>query len=166
MKTLAYQVNLTALFNAQDCEKRHIDSETKLKQEEGAINKERLLKIVLPFIHGVMALHNRNCIKTNTSSTGCNGLLGYSKVNIEERIDFYVNTDKDIIWSDNYQTFTYRDISGKKIMIWLNSRGGSFQATPKLEYSLTSMFGGYGESIEDELIKIAKFCARYTDNWE
>jgi hypothetical protein len=166
MKTLAYHVDITALFNAQDCEKMHIDSETKRKQEEGAINKERLLKIVLPFLHGVMALHNRKCIKSNRSSTGCDGLLGYSKVNIEEKIDFYVNTEKDIIWHDNYQSFTYHGFPSKEIKIWLNSRKGCYQATPHLEYSMTSLFNTYAESIEDELFRIAKMCARYTDDWE
>jgi hypothetical protein len=165
MKTLAYHVDITALFNAQDSQKRHLDSETKRKQEEGAINKERLLKIVLPFLHGVMALHNRKCIKSNRSSTGCDGLLGYDKVNIEEKIDFYVNTDSHMIWSDNFQTFTYR-INGKDIKIWLNSRKGCFVNTPHLEYSMTSLFDTYSKSIEDELLGIAKMCARYTDDWE
>lgn len=167
MKTLAYHVDITALFNAQDSEKRNLDSKAKREQEEGAINKERLLKIVLPYLHGVMALHNRKCTLTRDSTTGCIGLLGLNKVDIQKEIDYIVNTDSHHVWQDNFQTFTFDGFSGnRKIKIWLNSRIGSYKYTPRLEYSMTSVNSTYGTSIEHELIEVAKLCAKYTDDWK
>ena len=165
MKTLAYTVDIEKLFNAQDSEVTKIDHAKKEFDAIGARNKEQLLRIALPFIHGVYALHNRKCTHTTDSSTGNRGLLGLSQVNIEKEIDYIVNTDSNYVWSNNFTTITVEVMNGKKIKIWLNSRNGCHKSTPHLDYSMTSVNSIYGTSIEDELVTIAKYCSRYKDEW-
>ena len=166
MRTLAYSVNLEKLFNIQDEQLNENNVEKNKIKFKGIRNKERLLKIVLPFVHSVYALHNRKCKLVNGTSTGCRGLLGINKVDIDKEIDFIVNTDCHLIWSDNYSTFTFK-IGSREMKIWLNDReGGCYKSTPHLEYSMTSINSIYGSSIEDELVEIAKRCAIYTDDWK
>jgi hypothetical protein len=165
MKTLAYSVNVEELFNTQDDQYATNVAKENRKVAIGIANKTRLLKIVLPYVHSVYALHNRKCNRTMTSSTGCTGLLGINKVNIEKEIDFIVNTDSHFVWSHNFATFKF-DIGGHNIMIWLNDRNGCHNSTPHLDYSMTAINKVYGTSIKDELMTIAKLCSKYTDEWK
>ena len=166
MKTIAYSVNVEELFNTQDDQLASNVAEENRKVAIGKANKTRLLKIVLPYVHSVYALHNRKCNRTMTSSTGCKGLLGLNKVNIEKKIDFIVNTDSHFVWGHNFGTFKF-DIGESRIMIWLNDReGGCHKSTPHLDYSMTSINKVYGTSIKDELIAIAQLCSKYTDDWK
>ena len=165
MKTLAYSVNVEELFNTQDDQLASNVAKENRKVAIGIANKTRLLKIVLPYVHSVYALHNRKCNRTMTSSTGCTGLLGINKVNIEKEIDFIVNTDSHFVWSDNFATFKF-DIGGHNIKIWLNDRNGCHKSTPHFDYSMTSINKVYGTSIKDELMTIAKLCSKYTDEWK
>ena len=158
MKTIAYSVNVEELFNTQDDQLASNVAEENRKVAIGIANKTRLLKIVLPYVHSVYALHNRKCKRTMSSSTGCKGLLGIDKVDIEKKIDYIVNT--------NFSTFKF-DIGEIRIMIWLNDReGGCHRSTPHLDYSMTSINKTYGTSIKDELIAIAQLCSKYTDEWK
>lgn len=166
MKTLAYSVNVEELFNTQDDQLASNVAEENRKVAIGKANKTRLLKIVLPYVHSVYALHNRKCKRSMTSSTGCKGLLGLNKVDIEKKIDFIVNTDSHFVWGHNFGTFKF-DIGESRIMIWLNDReGGCHKSTPHLDYSMTSINKVYGTSIKDELIAIAQLCSKYTDDWK
>jgi hypothetical protein len=166
MKTIAYSVNVEELFNTQDDQLASNVAEENRKVAIGKANKTRLLKIVLPYVHSVYALHNRKCKRTMTSSTGCKGLLGLNKVNIEKKIDYIVNTDSHFVWGHNFGTFKF-DIGESRIMIWLNDReGGCHKSTPHLDYSMTSINKVYGTSIKDELIAIAQLCSKYTDDWK
>ena len=166
MKTIAYSVNVEELFNTQDDQLASNVAEENRKVAIGKANKTRLLKIVLPYVHSVYALHNRKCKRTMTSSTGCKGLLGLNKVDIEKKIDYIVNTDSHFVWGHNFGTFKF-DIGESRIMIWLNDReGGCHRSTPHLDYSMTSINKVYGTSIKDELIAIAQLCSKYTDDWK
>lgn len=166
MKTLAYSVNVEELFNTQDDQLASNVAEENRKVAIGKANKTRLLKIVLPYVHSVYALHNRKCKRSMTSSTGCKGLLGLNKVDIEKKIDYIVNTDSHFVWGHNFGTFKF-DIGESRIMIWLNDReGGCHKSTPHLDYSMTSINKVYGTSIKDELIAIAQLCSKYTDDWK
>ena len=166
MKTIAYSVNVEELFNTQDDQLASNVAEENRKVAIGKANKTRLLKIVLPYVHSVYALHNRKCKRSMTSSTGCKGLLGLNKVDIEKKIDYIVNTDSHFVWGHNFGTFKF-DIGESRIMIWLNDReGGCHKSTPHLDYSMTSINKVYGTSIKDELITIAQLCSKYTDEWK
>ena len=166
MKTIAYSVNVEELFNTQDDQLASNVAEENRKVAIGKANKTRLLKIVLPYVHSVYALHNRKCKRSMTSSTGCKGLLGLNKVDIEKKIDYIVNTDSHFVWGHNFGTFKF-DIGESRIMIWLNDReGGCHKSTPHLDYSMTSINKVYGTSIKDELIAIAQLCSKYTDEWK
>ena len=173
MNILHYTIDLKYLFDIQDEQLIANKSAQEQREEEFKQNKKELLKYVLPLMHGIYALHNRKCNKTNTSTTGDIGLLGYSKVNIEEKLNFIV--ESDYYFKDNGIKFecslfshTFKD----KIKVWLN-REEKYIHTPHLGYSMigiaidSSIFDGtlYGESIEDELLKVAKFCAEYTEEW-
>jgi len=166
MKTLAYSVNVEELFNTQDDQYATNVAEEKRKVAIGIANKTRLLKIVLPYVHSVYALHNRKCNHTTDTSTGYRGLLGISRINIEKEIEYIVNTDSHFVWGHNFSTFKF-DIGESRIMIWLNDReGGCYKSTPHLDYSMTSINKVYGTSIKDELMTIAKLCSKYTDEWK
>ena len=171
MKVLAYSVNLEKLFNAQDAQLSRNEEKQRLKIKRGAENRERLLKIVLPFVHGVLALHNRKCSYDWNYSTGCDGLLGISKADIQRKIDHIVNTDHHLTWQGNFDTFVFK-VGNKKIKIWLNDReGGAHRSGASrylnLPYSMTS-FGSdsYGTSVENELLLIAKYCSIFKDEWK
>lgn len=166
MEILYYSINIDKLKTIQEQQTTQNREEKRIKEEQGLLNKKRLLKYVLPFVHSVFELHNNKCNLDYNTSTGKRGLLKINKIDIQKELDFIINTDLHLIWSNNYQTFTFLDeINGKNIKIWLNSRDGCHVSTPNLEYSMTSHFDTYGKSIEDELEKIAKFCSRYTDSW-
>ncbi len=170
MDILHYTIDIKNLLKVQDQQSQINDFKEREKEREGFENKKRLLKYVLPFMHGVYALHNNKCnrcrvYKTTFNPEGVNGLLGNDKVDIDEKLDYIVNTDSHHVWKNNYQTFTTK-IGGKDITIWLNSREGAHKATPRLEYSMTGLwFDVYGNSIEDVLNEIAKYCAKYTEEW-
>tara|TARA_R110000803_G_scaffold207208_1_gene275008 strand:+ start:603 stop:1100 length:498 start_codon:yes stop_codon:yes gene_type:complete len=165
MKTLAYSVNVEELFNTQDDQLASNIAEENRKVAIGIANKTRLLKIVLPLVHSVYALHNRKCNHTMDTSTGYSGLLGINKINIEKEIDYIVNTDSHLVWFDNFATFKF-NIGRNDIKIWLNDRYGCHKSTPHLDYSMTSISSTYGTSIKDELMTIAKLCSKYTDEWK
>jgi hypothetical protein len=173
MNILHYTVDLKYLFDIQDEQLLVNKTAQEQKEEEFKRNKKELLKYVLPLMHGIYALHNRKCNKTNTSTTGNNGLLGYSKVNIEDKLNFIV--ESDYYFKDNGATFecnlfnhTFRD----KVQVWLNKKGKHIH-TPHLGYSMMGLTRDgsvrdgsiYAKSIEDELLKVAKECAEYTEEW-
>ena len=166
MEILHYQVNLDALFETQNKQAIALDQQKKEYEAQGLENKKELLKHVLPFMHGVYALHNHKCNRTTSSSTGRDGLLGFRKLNIEEELERIVKIDSHLMWKDNYQTFVFT-ILNKEIKIWLNKQHGAHKNTPHLPYSMTTPFPNktYGDSVEAVLTEIAKYCARYTDEW-
>ena len=138
------------------------------KQEEFKRNKKELLKYVLPLMHGIYALHNRKCNKSTSSVTGDVGLLGLSKVNIEEKLNFIV--ESDYLFQDNGATFKSSSHSNghisREICVWLHGKG-KHQATPHLGFSMTGLVSSvYGESVEKELLKVAKVCAIFTEEWK
>jgi hypothetical protein len=165
-----YAINLDKLIKIKNDKADKDKAEEGRFHREGMKNKKRLLKFVLPYVHSVFELHNHKCLKTSTAIGGRVGLLGHNKINVQEKIDYIVNTDSRHVWSNNFQTFTFinNEINMKQVVkIWLNSREGAFKATPHLEYSLLSVDANlvYGESIEKELEKIAELCAVFTEDW-
>ena len=168
MDILHYTIDLKDLFDTQD--KQSVVNKTAEddKQEEFKRNKKELLKYVLPLMHGIYALHNRKCNKSTSSVTGDVGLLGLSKVNIEEKLNFIV--ESDYYFKDNGATFKSSSHSNgyisREICVWLHGKG-KHQATPHLGYSMTGLVSSvYGESVEKELLKVAKVCAIFTEEWK
>lgn len=169
METLQYSIDITKLTNIQN--KQTIENNIKEEEfkREGIKNKKALLKYVLPFVHSVYELHNHKCYKHSEYFNRQKGLLGYGKIDIEKELDYIINTDFHMYWHHNFQSFTFcnRTINQKgKLSIWLNKREGCHKSTPNLEYSMTSFFGTYSESIEEELERIAKYCSQYTAEWK
>ena len=164
MEILHYTIDLRSLFEAQD-EQLEINTQKEIEyKRQGEANKKKLLKHVLPLMHGVFELHNRRCKVDSSSVTGRIGLLGLNTVCIQEELDFIVN--KDYHWKDNFCTFDFHR-SNVRIWIWLHEFG-KMKVTPHLGYSMTEVVntgGVYGKSIEDELTKLAQLCARYQDKW-
>lgn len=168
MEILHYSINIDKLKNIQKQQTIQNSVEEENIKLQGTKNKKRLLKYVLPFVHSILELHNNKCKLANYSTTGRDGLLGYSKVDIQKELEHIVNTDNHLTWQNNYQTFTFinRTVNNtRNLKIWLNSRDGCHKSTPNLEYSMGSYFHVYGKSIENELESIAKLCSRFTDNW-
>ena len=172
MDILHYTVDIAELLRKQEQQLELLDEQAERRKEAGLENKKELLKYVLPLMHGIFALHNNKCHKTGASTSGYAGLLGYSKYNIEERLQHIVDSESSLTWSDNFQTFTFENFGGvnfKQVKIWLNRRQGCFKATPRLPYSMAALLNTsdevYGESIESELEKLAKHCATYRDSW-
>lgn len=171
MDILHYTIDLKDLFDTQDKQLVVNKTAEEEKQEEFKRNKKELLKYVLPLMHGIYALHNRKCDKSTSSVTGDVGLLGLSKVNIEEKLDFIV--ESDFYFQDNGATFNYSTHSSAvvvgEINIWLHGPG-KFQYTPNLNYSMARIVRNnmhiYGASVEQELINLAKACAIYTEEWK
>lgn len=168
MKTIYYSVDVAHLLDLQKEQSlMNREREDRIK-EEGRENKERLLKYVLPLMHGIFAIHNNKCIKANYSTSGRDSFLGYSKKDIEKSIEAIAESESDILWSDNFACFSYRINERNKFKIWLHGKG-KMEYNRNMEYSMTSILPNgrtYAESIEKELENIAKYCARYTDNWE
>jgi hypothetical protein len=169
MDILHYTVDLKYLFDTQDQQVIVNNTAKEKKAEEFIENKKELLKYVLPLMHGIYALHNRKCTKSDYSVTGDKGLLGLDKVNIEEKLKFIV--ESDYYFKDNGESFACNlsyPLRGP-IKVWLN-KDNNFKATPDLAYSMSTLVSGdngvYGKSIEDELLKVAKVCAQYTDEWK
>lgn len=169
MDILHYTVDLQHLFDVQDQQLTANKTAQEKKAEEFKENKKELLKYVLPLMHGIYALHNRKCNKTNTSSTGETGLIGNSKVNIEEKLKFI--TESDYHFKDNGSLFEYslNFPLNNNIQVCLNKEN-KLKATTGLGYSMTTLVSGdngvYGKSIEDELLKVARVCAIYTEEWK
>lgn len=169
MDILHYTVDLQHLFDVQEQQLTANKTAQEKKEEEFKQNKKELLKYVLPLMHGIYALHNRKCNKTNTSSTGETGLLGLRKVNIEKKLKFIIESDYH--FKDNGSLFEYRlnFPLNNNIQVWLN-KDNNFNATPDLAYSMATLVSGdngvYGKSIEDELLKVARVCAIYTEEWK
>ena len=121
MDILHYTIDIKNLLKVQDQQTEINDLAKEQRTNNGIANKKRLLKYVLPFMHGLYAIHNNKCKKTWISSTGSRGLLGLSKEDIEAKLDFIVNTDSHHTWEDNFSVFKYRLIGcNKEIKIWLN----------------------------------------------
>lgn len=169
MDILHYTIDLKDLFDTQD--KQLVVNKTAEyeKQEEFKRNKKELLKYVLPLMHGIYALHNRKCNKSTSSVTGDVGLLGLSKVNIEEKLNFIV--ESDFYFKDNGATFKYAQfgkVIQSEIAVWL-PRHGKMNVTAHLGYTMRGLINDdvtYAESIESELIKLAKKCAIFTEEWK
>jgi hypothetical protein len=94
-------------------------------------------------------------------------LLGLNEIDAEAKIDWIVNTDHHLVWSDDYQKITI-DVGSNKVKIWLNDKLGAHVHNSNMSYSMTSVIKDkiYGESIESELIVIAQSCAKYQDEWK
>ena len=169
MDILHYTIDIKNLLKVQDQQTEINDLAKEQRTNNGIANKKRLLKYVLPFMHGLYAIHNNKCTKTWDSSSGSRGLLGLDKEDIEKNLDYIVNTDSHHTWEDNFASFKYRFIgSNKEIKIWLNRSvcgKTKFANTPKLEYSMTGFDDTYGDSVEEVLNDIARHCASYTDEW-
>lgn len=165
MEILHYSIDLEKLFNTQDQHRKVLNQEKidLLKFREN--NKKELLKVVLPFMHSLYALHNNKYLKDWDSPSGKRGLLGPCKVDIQKGLDRIVS--KGLGWKDDNQMYEQK-ISNVDIKIWLNSRPGCYKSTPNLTYSMCSTIDKsqiYAESYESELLKIARECAKYTDEW-
>jgi len=166
MEIISYSIDLNTLFSIQDKETENNIIKANTIKEEGLKNKVKLLKIVLPYIHSVYALHNRKCKNENNSITGKRGLLGLDPYDIDKEINRITTTECRFTWNDNFSTFIFD--SGKvKTKIWLNDKRGAYIHNPKLDYSMTSIIEGktYADSIQDELIEIARICSKYQDSW-
>lgn len=167
MEILHYQLDITSLLNKQDESTKKKKLDDLLYENQGRENKLKMLKYVLPYVHGVSALHNHKCDKSEGRFDGVyRGLQGWGRLDIQKELDFIANKC-ELFWKDNFATFEYK-VYGKKIMIWLN-KDKKYIATPNLPYSMTSFVEGkrYGDSIESELEAIATFCGtRFMDDWE
>ena len=168
MEILQYQLDITSLLNKQDESTKKKKLDDLLYENQGKENKLKLLKYVLPYVHGVLALHNHKCDKKSQGRFGGEylGLQGYGKRDIQKELDYIAN-ESDFSWRENYSVFEYK-VYGKKIGVWLNKHGKHIE-TPNLPYSMTSFVEGkiYGDSIESELEAIATFCGtRFIDDWE
>lgn len=165
-KIIHYQLDVTSLLKKQDEFKKEAEEQEALIVEQGQKNKLQLLKYVLPYMHGVFAIHNHKCDRYNCLGTNYRGLVGWGKIDVDKELEYIVNTDDRFLWENNFQTFK-STICKKEIKIWLNNREGAFVATPHLPYSMTSFgMGIYGESIEKELEILAQYCStRFKDEW-
>jgi len=167
MDIIHYQLNLSELFAAREQKIEQDNIEARQKEQTRLENKKQLLKYVLPFMHGVLALHNHKCEKVQSFfGEYKKGLLGLGKRDIDYYLDS-IASGSPIHWNETCDTFSFC-IENKTILIWLNSKRGCYQSTPHLPYSMSSFKDalGYGKSIEDELISIAQYCARYTEDWD
>jgi hypothetical protein len=169
MDILHYTIDLKDLFDTQDRQLVANKTAEEEKQEEFKRNKKELLKYVLPLMHGIYALHNRKCLKSSSSVTGETGMLGLHKVNIEEKLNFIV--ENDYYFKDNGATFKcaqFGQVIQSEITVWL-PRHGKMNVTPHLGYTMLGLINDdvtYAESIESELIKLAKKCAIFTEEWK
>lgn len=166
MEILQYQLDITSLLNKQDESTKTKKLDDLLYENQGKENKLKMLKYALPYVHGVLALHNHKCDKSKGRFGGeYIGLQGYGKRDIQKELDYIANRS-ELNWRDNYATFEYK-VYGRKVIIWLNKHGKHIQ-TPNLPYSMTSFVeGNYGDSIESELEAIATFCGtKFMDDWE
>jgi hypothetical protein len=173
MDILHYTVDIAELLRKQEQHSKLLDEQAEIYKGVGLENKKELLKYVLPLMHGIFALHNNKCHISSASTSGYHGLLGYSKYNIEEKLQHIVDTESSLTWSNNFQTFSFENFGGnnfKEVKIWLNKRHGCHQSTPHLPYSVKALLNTsestYGSSIESELENLAKYCAIYKDNWK
>jgi IS4 transposase len=66
MDILHYTVDIKHLLQVQDQQTQINDLKERKTERQGIENKKRLLKYVLPFMHGVYALHNNMCKKTKS----------------------------------------------------------------------------------------------------
>jgi len=143
------------------------ENNVRLEQEENTFirNRDRLLPYVLQLIDSMISVHNMKCTKSNSSTTGENGLFTLSKIDKEKQLKLAL---KRYNWSSDGEPFS-TIIGVKKIKIWLNSGDGKHIHTPNLEYSMTSINKGnvYGESIESEIeLLIERLAEYYHDNWD
>ena len=165
MELLHYSINVDKLKAIQEEQTQKNREEELLRKQEGLQNKKRLLKYVLPFLHGLFAIHNNKCRNADYSTTGKDGLLGYSPIDIEKELQYMVDTEHHLIWKDNFRVFNY-DRSSIDVDIWLNTTTYNKEIrTPHLEYSMGNVYGDGIPTIESELEAIAKHCSRSTDNW-
>ena len=169
MNTLYYTVDIKNLLNIQEDETEKNNKEKEIERLKGIENKKELLKIILPLAHGIMSLHNNKCNIDMSSTTGVNGLLGLRKIKIQKQLDYIINTDSNYVWTDNYQHFTFNEgASVIKLSVWLNKKPNAHIHTNNLNYSMTLpkiLKGVYGKSVENTLEQIAKYCSKYTDQW-
>tara|TARA_R110000822_G_scaffold5266_6_gene22602 strand:+ start:2446 stop:2961 length:516 start_codon:yes stop_codon:yes gene_type:complete len=170
MSKLEYQViNIDNLFKVQDEE---ILKNLKTKQgieELRAKNKKELLKIALPFIHGVFALHNRKCKNEFYPNKHQSGLLSDKRIDIKKEIRFIVSTDSSEIWNEDFTTLSVNVSSEQRVKIWLHTLGKPVHNNNLRNYSMQSvnfLKNKYGTSVEEELIEVAKNCAQFTDDWK
>ena len=163
MKAMYYTVDLKELLDLQKSETQKNNLISIEKEKQRLINREELLKIILPLVHGSVVLHNNKCNLTNYVTTGRSGLLGISKKSIEKEISLY--TDYDMFFSES-DTVVEINLGVRKIKVWLNKISKHIH-TPNLSYSMTTIEEGkvYGMSVENELRVLAKHCSRYTDEW-
>jgi hypothetical protein len=164
MEILHYTIDLKSLFEAQDSQLEMNTQKEIEKKRQGEENKKKLLKHVLPLMHGIFELHNRRCHLDNSSTTGKKGLLGLNKVDTQKELDYIANGD--YWWKDNFATFEYRS-SNIEFKVWLN-KSNKMVITPNLGYSMTEVIRTgaiYGEGVESELLKVAQKCAEYQDQW-
>jgi hypothetical protein len=163
MKAMYYTVDLKELLDLQKSETQKNNLISIEKEKQRLINREKLLKIILPLVHGSVVLHNNKCKLTNYVTTGRSGLLGISKRSIEKEISLY--TDYDMFFSES-DTVVNINLGVGKVKVWLNKISKHIH-TPNLSYSMTTIEEGkcYGMSVENELKVLAKYCSRYTDEW-
>jgi len=163
MKPIYYTVDLKELLDLQNSETEKNNLIAIEKEKQRLSNREELLKIILPLVHGSIILHNNKCNLTNNTSTGRIGLLGISQKNLEKEISNYIDYNFNFSELD---TIAKIDLGFKQIKVWLNLRDKHI-STPNLSYSMTTIEKdcNYGKGIENELRLLAKYCSRYTDNW-
>ena len=143
------------------------ENNVRLEQKENTFirNRDRLLPYVLQLIDSMISVHNMKCNKSNSSTTGEDGLFAISKIDKEKQLKLALNRS---YWSSNGEHFGTL-VGVKVVKIWLNSGDGKHVHTPNLEYSMTSLNKGntYGESIEMETeLLIERLAKYYHDNWD
>ena len=163
METIYDTVDVKDLLRTQENQRIANEKQEQDDRSEFLKNKKKLLKIILPLVHGAVALHNNKCDRSDVFGCDFKGLLGYGKVDLDAKLEEYVN--KDHHFSPKGDTVEI-NLGVGKIKVWLHTFG-KFVANSKLDYSLTSIGQyTYGNSVESELQLIAKYCAKYNDDWD
>lgn len=165
METIYYAVDIQNLLSIQEKETLRNDVKKINERKLFLRRKSELLKIVLPFIHGVTVLHNNKCTKTTTTTTGADGLLGLRKKDLNKEISIYI--DKDFMFAFDGTSVDVQ-IGVRKVKFWLHEKIGTHVHTPNLGYSMTTFDDkeAYGKGVEHELNFIARYCSRFKDDWK
>jgi len=164
MRTFAYNINLDKLDKLVSTNLKNIDSEHKKYLEIREKNRLEMLRCLVPLSHGILYLHNSNMMQDNTSTTNISGILGLSRINIEDTIDNIVN-DKPTFpfrykFSSNCDSVEV-EVGNRSISLWLH-KFGKHCVNKNQSYSMTTLDteNRYGTTIEKELEIIAKIIAK------
>lgn len=166
METIFYSVDVANLLKIQNDQRIINNLEAEVLNKQCIENKKELLKYVLPLVHGLIVLHNNKCNRDLTTTTSKSGLLANSPIDIEDKINDIINCNSSITWSQNNIKFYY-SFGDIKITMWLN-KDGKHATSINSTYSMLGLLpqsGVYSKGIENELVLVAKHCAKFTTEW-